>query len=200
MADRASADRVSADMQPANYRAAVQLIRHSIEKKKEKLAEVQGKIGDDWTKVEGYKVNKKGGRIFAMMDKLEHEERVDIMRTINGLIDAAGWEETEQDLVDAAEGNVVHLRLHGQQDDDADEGNAAGEGDDGEAEMAEVEAALAEPVKSRRGRKAADPDRVAASKKVAETAERARENVRRQLGEEPPAEPYTGDNSDLADE
>ena len=203
MAERASRDRVAADMQPPNWRAAVQLIRISIEKKKAKVAEVNSAIGDDWAKVEGYKVNKKAGRIFGMLDKLENEERVEIMRSLNGLIDAAGWDKEAADLVDEAEGNVVHLRVGGssetggaKEDDDEREGEDEG----GEAEMAEVKAAIAAPAKSGRKPKAS------AAEDVKNRANEAKAKVAEQILGKPsvsnvtPPETYTGDNSDLAGE
>lgn len=205
MAEKASADRVAADMQPANFRAAVQLIRHSIQKKKEKIQGINQAIGEDWGKVEGHKVNKKAGRIFGMLDKLEQDERIEIMRSLNGLIDGAGWDETAQDLVDAAESNVVPLRVGG-----ANAGGAEGEGDDagdgGEAEMAEVEAAIAEPAaKPRRGRKAkteTDPGEKAAERQATTVvAQAARDRIEAlRKGANSPMPEYTGDNSDLAGE
>lgn len=200
MADKASADRIAADMQPPNFRAAVQLIRHAIEKKKTKISEINGEISDQWSKVEGHKVNKKAGRIFSVLDKLEHEERVDIMRSLNGLMDAAGWAETEGDLVDKATGNVVHLRAGraaAQQDDGDDDDNGGEDGSD----MAEIEAAIAEPAKPRRGRKPAEPGKADAETGVANAAAAARDRIRGALGAKPDEqEAYTGDNSDLAGE
>lgn len=184
MAERASRDRVAADMRPPNWRAAVQVIRVSIEKKKAKIAEVNSAIATDWASVEGYKVNKKGGRIFAMLDKLEKPERDDIMRTINALADAAGWDKEITDLADQAEGKVVHLRVGVQGDDDR-----AGEGEGDEDEMAEVEAAVAEPAKGKGARSVAA--------RAAEAKAKVAEQI---LGTKPEDETYTGDNSDLAGE
>lgn len=177
MAEKASADRVAADMQPANYRSAVQLIRHAIQKKKEKIAGINGEIADQWAKVEGHKVNKKAGRIFATLDKLEHEERLDIMRSLNGLIDAAGWEETASDLVDAAQGNVVPLRVGGAKDDDPA---------DPEREMDDLEKDLEAPVeaaKPRRGRKAASEEQAEADRGVARSVEDAKARTRAHFGQ-----------------
>lgn len=181
MAERASRDKVAADMQPPNWRGAVQIIRHSIVKKKAKVQEVNQAIGEDWAKVTGYKVNKKAGVVFGMLDKLEHEERTDFMRSLNGLIDAAGWDKEAADLADLAEGNVVHLRVGG-----SSETGGEREDDEGdEAEMQEVVDAFEEPAAPKGDVKArAAAAKAAAARKVKGGAE----------------EPYTGDNSDLAPE
>jgi hypothetical protein len=201
MADKASADRVAADMKPPNFRAAVQLIRGAIQKKKDRISGINGEISNEWAKVEGNKVNKKAGRIFMMLDKLEHDERTDIMRSLNGMIDAAGWDESASDLVDKASGNVVHLRVGGNAPaSDGEDGEGEGGGDD-DAEMAEVEAAIAEPAPGarRRGRKPKD-DAAAAQTGVAKSADEARDRARSHIAGEAGDEPFTGDNSDLADE
>jgi hypothetical protein len=111
MADAAKAANVAGQIKPPEYRKAVQIIR-SIDAKKEKIASVNSEIGDIWGKVEGYRVHKKAGKFFAMLDKLEAPERLDVMRSVNGLIDAAGWPAQEGDLADQAAGNVVDMRLH----------------------------------------------------------------------------------------
>jgi len=202
MAEKASADRVAADMQPPNYRAAVQRIRHAIQKIRDKIAENNAKISEEWGKVEGFKVGKKAGRIFQMLDKLDHEERTEIMRDLNGLIDAAGWDETAGDLVDTAQGNVVHLRVGGSAETGGAKDDEEPSGDDDESEMAEVEAAVAEP-KPRRGRKAAtgisDEERKASQEATSAVAQAARDRVAARRGMIPPVQEYTGDNSDLAD-
>jgi hypothetical protein len=111
MAKKASAAAVAADLKPVDFRWGVQHIRGDYVKKKDKIASVNGEIADFWAKMESRKINKKAGKMFAALDKLEHEERVDIMRSLNGLIDAAGWDEEEADLVDQAQDNVVSLRV-----------------------------------------------------------------------------------------
>lgn len=110
MAQKATPENVAADMAPPNYRAAVQRIR-TIKAKKDKVAGVNGEIADVWAKVEGHKVNKGAGKDFLRLDGMEHEDRVRYMRDLNGLIDAAGWDETAQDMVDKAENKVVHMRF-----------------------------------------------------------------------------------------
>lgn len=197
MADRASRDRVAADMQPPNFRSAVQLIRFSIEKKKSKIQGINSEIGDDWAKVQGHKVNKKAGVVFGMLDKLEHEERTDFMRSLNGLIDAAGWDQEAADLVDAAEGNVVHLRVGGSSETG---GERPGEGEGDDAEMREVEAAFAETGTSRRSKKPkGDADAAADVKdRAAEAKAKVSEQILGKAGAKGAPEPFTGDNSDLA--
>lgn len=111
MADAAKAANVAGAIRPPEYRKAVQLIR-TIDAKKEKIASVNGEIGDVWAKVEGHRVNKAAGKFFAKLDKLEPADRLDVMRSFNGLADAAGWNQEEGDLVDGAQGNVVDMRMH----------------------------------------------------------------------------------------
>lgn len=192
MAKKASADIVSADMAPPNWRGAVQIIRHVITKKKEKIQGITSEIGDQWGKVEGYKVNKKAGQIFAALDKLEHPERMDIMRSLNGLIDAAGWDEESEDLVDAAEGKVVHMRFgKSSAEEGADEGNGNGE----DPEIADVAAAIeADQTKSD------DAEKVTEAANVRKGKFKGLDAARSHLGNADQQEPYTGDNSDLANE
>ncbi len=110
MGSKATDNKVAADMSPPNYRAAVQRLR-TIKTKKEKIAGVNGEIADIYAKVEGHKVNKKAARIFLILDSLDGPDRLDVMRSFNGLCDAAGWDTEAEDLVDQAEGNVVPLRV-----------------------------------------------------------------------------------------
>lgn len=110
MGSKATDKNVAADMSPPNYRAAVQRLR-TIKAKKEKIAGVNGEIADIYGKVEGHKVNKKAAKIFLILDALEPADRLDVMRSFNGLCDAAGWDDEGEDLVDQAEGNVVPLRV-----------------------------------------------------------------------------------------
>jgi hypothetical protein len=212
MAVKASGDRVAADMAPPNYRGAVQLIRHGITKIKNRIQGLNKDIGEQWGKVDGMKVNKKAGQIFAALDKLEHEERVDVMRSLNGLIDAAEWDKTSTDLVDAAEDNVVHLRVGGEAGAESGEPEAAGEpGEDPEfanlaREISGEEAPPAddfemseEELAGQAGRTpAADPE-PAPETGVAAAASRRRRQLSQEAGGEG-GEPYTGDNSDLAGE
>jgi hypothetical protein len=109
MARKADASSVSDAIRPADFRGAVMLIR-TIDAKKDKIASVNGEIGDIWAKVEGKKVSKAAGKMFLTLDKKEPDDRVTIMRDLNKLIDAAGWSETAADLVDMAEDNVVQMR------------------------------------------------------------------------------------------
>lgn len=189
MANKASADRVQADMQPPNYRGAVQRIR-TIKAKKDKIGSVNGEIADIYAKVEGHKVNRQAARIFYALDRMEADDRADVMRSLNGLCDAAGWESTDEDLVDQAEGTVVELRFgrnippvveDGDADlDDALANEAAGDADDlGDALGGDdFQEATEEELAAQAGR--AEP--------------KAKDRARAKLD----AVPFTGDNSDLA--
>lgn len=110
MGSKATDNKVAADMSPPNYRGAVQRLR-TIKTKKEKIAGVNGEIADIYAKVEGHKVNKKAARIFLILDTLDASDRNDVMRSFDGLCDAAGWDTEAADLVDQAEDNVVPLRV-----------------------------------------------------------------------------------------
>lgn len=137
MAKAANPASVAADLTPPNYRAAVQRIR-TIPAKKEKVASANGDIADIWAKVEGHKVDKHAGKAFLRLDALDPEDRLRFMRDLNGLCDAAGWPETDSDLVDRAEDKVVQMRVGKDRDDDGGdqgggdggEGGAGGEDDD----------------------------------------------------------------------
>lgn len=131
---KADPTKLAADMSPPNYRAAVQRLR-TIPAKKDKIASVNGDIADIYAKVEGHKVNRKAARIFVALDKLEKAERDDIMRSFDGLADAAGWDEESADLVDQAEDNVVPLRMRGSGTSEAD-----GDDDGADENLDELEA------------------------------------------------------------
>lgn len=201
MAKKASAANVQADMAPPNYRSAVQHIR-SAKAKKDKISGINGEIAQIYAKVEGFKVNAKAGKIFYALDNMTPEDRLDVMRSLNGLCDAAGRDETDSDLVDDAEGKVVHLRVGGQGDAGADIDEALGEGDDGD----DLDQALTD------GFSEASEAELAKQKGRADA--KAKERAREALDKAPKKasitsiaspkksgapEPYTGDNSDLAD-
>lgn len=128
MGNKATTDKLAADMSPPNYRAAVLRLR-TIKVKKDKISSVNGEIADVYAKVEGHKVNRKGAKIFMILDGLEAAERADVMRSIDGLADAAGWDQQDQDMVDRAEGKVVHMRF-------GKDGGDQSQGDDSDAEAA----------------------------------------------------------------
>jgi hypothetical protein len=111
MAVRATSDQVAADMRPTDYRKAVQTLR-TIQPKKEKIGEINGTISGIFATVEGLKVNKKGARIFLALDRLEAADRADVIRTVTGLSDAAGWD-AAPDLVDSAEGKDTVVKFPG---------------------------------------------------------------------------------------
>jgi uncharacterized protein (UPF0335 family) len=111
VANKASKDNIENASRPPDARFAVQTIRDSIEKKKAKIASVNGEIGDIWAKIESRGVNKKAAQAWAKLDKLEPDERADWMRSFNLLCDCAGWDEQSEDLADRAEGKVTPLRV-----------------------------------------------------------------------------------------
>lgn len=129
MADAANKASIQADLRPPDYRAAVQRIR-TIPAKKEKVASANGDIADIWAKVEGHKVDKHAGKAFLRLDDLDPEDRLRFMRDLNGLIDAAGWPETDSDLVDKAQGKVVQMRAGATGGDD-DQGGGDDQGGSG---------------------------------------------------------------------
>ena len=182
MAVRANADQVAADMRPADFRGAVKRLR-GIQAKKERIGSVNGEIADIYAKVESLKVNKKAARIFLTLDKLEADERADVMRSINGLVDSADWD-AGGDLVDAAEGNEKSNLVHFPTGKPSE---AEGENDAGEDEgianaMDQVDAMPAE-------------NRTTSRNAAAAARKRAKEHLGVQ--EDARSAPYTGDNSDL---
>ncbi|WP_374648647.1 hypothetical protein [Rhizorhabdus sp.] len=111
MAETASREKVASDLRPPNFRSAISLIRSTLDKKKEKIASVNGEIADMWAKVAGYKVNKKAAKVFFDLDKMEAADREDFMRSFNGLAQNADWPDVVVDLVDTAEGKALQMRL-----------------------------------------------------------------------------------------
>jgi hypothetical protein len=136
MVEKASAGNVAAAIRPPDFRKAVISIR-GLDAKKDKIASINGEIADIWAKIEGLKVNKIAGKLFAKLDQLEPADRLDVIRSFNGLADASGWEKGYEDLVDSAEGKVVDMRLGGdpaKTDADAGaDGDGAGDKAVGEA-------------------------------------------------------------------
>lgn len=132
MGNKATKDNVAADMSPPNYRAAVQRLR-TIKAKRDKISSLNGEIGNVYGAVEGHKVNKKGARIFMVLDALEPADRADVIRSFNGLCDAAGWDDKIEDMVDKAEGNIISARFGKQIDEAPDR-------DDAEDNLRELEA------------------------------------------------------------
>ena len=211
MAERATADRVAADMRPPNFRGAVQRLR-TIKAKKERIAGITSEIGGIFDAVEGFKVNKKAAKIFLPLDALEPDERADIIRSLKGLIEAAGW--TEGDLVDQAEGGGGNIIA-------ASFGRKSGEADPAAAEqndkdLDEAIEAISEPgakgppsaeEQARRDAEfeaAAPKPETAAPKPETPAQKRQRIKAAHEEGKAPapdaPQTPYTGDNSDLAGE
>lgn len=145
MAENANEGRVRADIRPPDYRAALLKIRTQIAAKKKKLGEVQGEISDVWAKIEGHKVNKQAAKFFAKCDGMEAKDRADIIRSFNGLADAAGWDKDASDLADG--GKVVPMRLGEDAEGEEGEGDDAGEG------AGEEEGEGDEPDRARRARR-----------------------------------------------
>jgi hypothetical protein len=195
MAERASAAGVAADMNPPKYREAVKRLR-GIVAKKAKIAGVNGEISGIYDTVEGYKVNKKAGRIFLTLDALEADERADILRSLFGLIEVAEWE-PGGDMVDQAEGaaagNIIAAQFGGRREKSRDGENAAGEDLELEETLQEIEQpepAAEEPAPSKRKRLSPAEARA----KVAEHF--AQGEAPPPSGQEAP-EPYAGDDADL---
>lgn len=192
MANKATPDRVAADMRPPNYRGALAHIRSTIVKKKDKVSSLNGEIAATYAQIEGMKVNKKAAKLFGSLDKMEASERNDVLRSLQGLVDVAEWEKDITDLVDGAQDNVVHLRFTGVSDDggageeDDDIPEPGEEGDDGAAAAA---ATIAD--------KAAAAPKPKATRSTTSVTEAARKK-REALDAQAKGEPYTGDNSDLA--
>jgi hypothetical protein len=133
MANKATKESVAADMRPPGFRAAISLIRTQLNAKKDKIASINGELADMWAKVVGHKVDKFAAKTFAKLDGLETTDRVEFFRSFNGLAANADWPEIVVDLVDAAEGNKVTMRLGPDAHlDDGDDAEQGGE-DDGPA-------------------------------------------------------------------
>jgi hypothetical protein len=195
MADRATSDRIAADMQPPKYREAVKRIR-GINAKKQKIGGVNGEIKGIYDQIEGYRVDKRAARIFLTLDNMEHEDRVTIFRDLNKMIDVADWAPAQADIVDQAQGNVVTLRAGGAAQVERDrEENAAGEDREIDETMTKVENDGGDDVTG------ADQAGSFLSDVAAQRAkERSETQSKRRKPKEEDVIPYTGDNSDLAGE
>ena len=179
---KATAEKVSADMSPPNYRGAIKLLG-TIQPKKDKIGSLNGEIGGIFDRVEGFKVNKKAAKVFMALDKLEAVERNDIMRSLEGLIAAAEWDRSD-------------LLSNTENDDDADP-DGDGESDDDEVEEITEPLGDEKPETDDVDQAAADVEKPEAA--APSTGKTLLERSRRHLRAVPPPapEPYTGDNSDL---
>jgi hypothetical protein len=123
MAKAASADSVQRTTATPDARFAVQQIRFGIKKRKDKISGINGEIADDWKKIEGKGINKIGARVWAILDGLSYEERVDAIRSLNAMSDVSEWDKQAEDLADMAEGTVVPMRMQvpGEPPQDADQ-------------------------------------------------------------------------------
>ena len=175
MAKAATKDSVSAAMKPIDYRAAVKRLQ-GIDAKKTKQQQMAKEIGDILSASEGIcGVDKRASKIFMIMRKLDENDLITVFRDLNGLLDAAGLITQGADLVDAATGNVVEMRMPNKPkkaDPDADDGTI-----EDEIQALDDETDIQDP----------DDDFVEATPE-----ELAAQKDRPNAGE------YTGDNSDLA--
>lgn len=194
MARSASGGNVSADMKPVDYRGAYKRLE-SIDAKKSKQQKIAKEIGDVYAACEGIcGVDKTAAKIFMALRKLDDNDRRTTFRDLNGLLDASGIMEESADLVDSAEGSTVKQRftVHEggagrQSDDDAGEGiddEIEELADDGEhvGDSDDFEEASEEDLAQQKGRVEAQEAKTV-----------------RVGGKKADPEPYTGDNSDLAD-
>lgn len=196
MAVSASGGSVSADMKPVDYRGAVKRLE-TIDAKKTKQQKYAKEIGDVYSACEGIcGVDKTASKLFMALRKLDTNDLRTTFRDLNGLLDASGIMEESADLVDQAEDKTVRQRFT------VHEGGAGrGEGIDDEIEdltgddeltgdgsgealppVDEFEEASEEELAQQKGRTEAKEAKAV-----------------RGAGKKAEPEPYTGDNSDLAD-
>lgn len=133
MPKAATSETVGAAVRKPQFRQAVQTLR-TIKAKKDKVSSVNGEISGIYDRMEGYKVNKKAARMFFGLDGLEEAERAEIISSLNGLMDAAGWPERNQDLADRASGVTRSGRVGEKaQTPEPEEKTGEGDVDDDEA-------------------------------------------------------------------
>lgn len=179
MAKSASADKVAADMRPVDFRGAVQLIR-TTKAIKDQMSGLAGKVSKVFSQVAGdKKVNGKAAKIFYALDNMTLEERTDVMRSLQGLISVSGWEASEADLVDQAEGGEVDMTLGAASGDDDDEDDDLEdlEDEDGE-DKDDVDDALGEESPSAKPKAAKDRPLSAADFEEASEEELAKQSGR----------------------
>lgn len=188
MAKAATSDRVSADMRPTDYRGAVKRME-AIAAKTAKQKAMASEIGDIYDKVAGVcGVDKRAAKIFHAISKMEPEDQLLVFRDINGLLDASGVMSQGADLVDKAEDKVVKMRFRAK----AQEADAKAGEDPGESEGEGIDEEIEEIADDGSQAGNDDDDFTEMSEE-----ELAQQQLRKQTGEDP--EPFTGDNSDLAD-
>ena len=190
MAQAAKGGNVAADMKPTDYRGAVNRMK-AIKAKSDKQKAIAGEIGDIYSKCEGlHGVNKMAAKMFYALSKLEAPDRMLVFRDLNGLLDAAGYETEDADLVDQSQGNVVSMRFK----DPETENESVGAVDvDDEIEALADDGEQLPPDDDF---EEASEEELAQQTGRAETA--AKRRAAEAIGKGDP-EPYTGDNSDLAD-
>lgn len=203
MARAANQGTVSADMKPTDYRGAVQRLK-AIDGKKSKQQEIAKSIGDIYSACEAMcGVNKLAAQMFMKFRKLEEAEQITVFRDLNGLMDADGMAAAGADLVDKAEGKNVRMRLavdNGKHKPEA--GEDEGDEDDAGTIDEEVDVGDDEEARDAAGLPPADEDgdgfQEATDEELAQQRGRAEAEAKRRA-KEVLGEPYTGDNSDLAD-
>lgn len=209
MARSASGGNVSADMRPTDYRGAVKRLE-TIDARKSKQQKIAKEIGDVYSACEGIcGVDKTASKIFMLLRKLDDNDRRNTFRDLNGLLDASGIMEETADLVDKAEDKKVQQRFRvvkGGANGDADGGEGIDEeieelDDDGSVSDDEIDELLEEAYsQSNDGddefTEATEEE--LASQKGRKEAQEAK-SVRGSGAKKGETEPYTGDNSDLAD-
>ena len=184
MAKAAKGGNVAADMKPTDYRGAFNRLKQ-IDSKKSKQQGIAKEIGDIYAACEAIcGVDKTAAKIFMALRKLDDNDRLTAFRDLNGLLDASGLVSAGADLVDKAQNNVVPMRLPIVEDEESN-----------------IETELDELADD--GSVVDDDDFTEASEdELAQQAGRAETDAKRRakeaMGKGDP-EPYTGDNSDLAD-
>lgn len=87
-----------------DFEKALKIIRGDINRHDQEMSTIRGEMSGAWKAVEkDCHVNKKGARIFRALFNMEEELRDDCLRTLYGLMAAAGIG-VSQNLVDAANG------------------------------------------------------------------------------------------------
>lgn len=185
MAKAASSDRVSADMRPVDYRAAIKRME-AIAAKTAKQKSMAAEIGEIYEKVAGVcGVDKRAAKIFHAISKMEPEDQLLVFRDINGLLDASGVMSEGADLVDKSQEKVVHMRFR------TPEAVAAGEG-----EQVDDDESIDETIEDL----ADDGSVIPSDDDFQEATEEELQQQAVRKTTDAGDEPFTGDNSDLSGE
>jgi len=191
MAQAAKDGKVAADMKPVDYRGAFKRLT-TIDAMKAKQQKAAKDIGDVFSACEGiHGVDKAAAKIFMILRKLDDNDRILTFRDLNGLLDASGLPKTGADLVDRAEGNIVDFRPGKGKPEVEDEGDGTIE-----EEIEDLENDVDGTSGDEDDFEEASDEELAQQAGRAEAAAKNRAKDAMSGGEEP----YTGDNSDLADD